>query len=223
MKTPHQQIKTQLVLLSGGMDSTTALAMAENPRLAVSVDYGQRHVKEIEAAAEIAKFYDVEHLTLDMTGWGALLKGSSLTDRTVEVPEGHYEAPTMALTVVPNRNATMLMAAVGIAQAHGIDEVVTAVHAGDHAVYADCRPGFINAAGITAQLATDGQVDIVAPFIHTSKTGIAELAHEYGAPLHLTWSCYNGRDLHCGKCGTCTERIEAFADAGLDDPTQYEN
>ncbi|QGJ93540.1 Pre Qo pathway QueC-like protein [Arthrobacter phage Mufasa8] len=217
--------KTQLVLLSGGMDSSAALAQAHSsglPVLAVSVDYGQRHVKEIEAAAAVAKHYGVEHVTLDMTGWGKLLKGSSLTDSSVDVPEGHYAAPTMALTVVPNRNATMLMAAVGVADAYGIDQVVTAVHAGDHAIYADCRPDFIDAADRTARVATEGRVSIVAPFVMWTKTDIAREGARLGTPFGLTWSCYNGRELQCGVCGTCTERKEAFHDAGLTDPTEYE-
>lgn len=213
---------TSLVLLSGGMDSTTALAATRNVRLALSVDYGQRHVKEIAAAERIAALYGVRHEVLDLTGWGRLLKGSSLTDPDVAVPDGHYAAPSMVATVVPNRNATMLMAAVGVADALGIAKVVTAVHAGDHAVYADCRPEFIDAANETARVATEGRVRIVAPFVHITKTEIARLGHKHEAPLHLSWSCYKGGERHCGTCGTCYERREAFADAGLIDPTDYE-
>jgi 7-cyano-7-deazaguanine synthase len=208
------------------MDSTTALAavLADGHKvaLALSVDYGQRHVREIEAARAIAAYYDVPHEVLDLTGWGRLLKGSSLTDRSVAVPEGHYAAPTMVATIVPNRNATMLMAAVGVADALEISWVVTAVHAGDHAVYPDCRPEFITAADETARVATEGRVAIGAPFVHSTKTDIARLGARLGAPLGLSWSCYKGGDLHCGKCGTCYERREAFAEAGVPDPTAYE-
>lgn len=215
---------TDLVLLSGGLDSTTAVAMsADANRLggAIAVDYGQRHRRELDAAAAVAKHYGVPLTTLDLRAWGRLLTGSALTDPTVAVPHGHYAAANMATTVVPNRNATFLMAAVGVAQANGHDVVVTAVHAGDHAVYADCRPAFIAAADRAARLSTDSAVGISAPFAYLSKTEIAAIAATVDAPLQLTWSCYEGGDAHCGRCGTCVERIEAFRDAGLVDPTRY--
>lgn len=213
-----------LVLLSGGMDSTTLLAQAKEAgpvAAAVSVDYGQRHRKELDAAARIATWYGVDHHVLDLTGWGKLLVGSALTDPSVDVPHGHYAAPTMVATIVPNRNATMLMAAVGIAQALGAREVLTAVHAGDHAIYPDCRPEFVEAARQAAELGTDGAVTIDAPFVQMSKTGIALLGHKLLAPLGWSWSCYEGGERHCGRCGTCVERREAFADAQLHDPTPY--
>lgn len=215
---------TDLALLSGGMDSTAAVALLSyNGTLGgcLTVNYGQRHVREVASAAAVANHYGVPLLTLDLTSWGALLAGSSLTDPTVDVPHGHYAEDSMRATIVPNRNATLLMAAVGVAQAHGHDRVVTAVHAGDHAVYPDCRPEFIDAADTTAHLATEGAVGIAAPFVHRTKTDIARIGYAYGAPFHLTWSCYEGGDTHCGRCGTCTERIEAFRDAGLTDPTVY--
>lgn len=216
---------TSVILLSGGMDSTTALALARangpEPVLALSVDYGQRHRKELVAAANIAAHYGVRHEVLDLTGWGRLLTGSALTDANVSVPHGNYDAPSMVLTIVPNRNATMLMAAVGVAQSLGATEVWTAVHAGDHTIYPDCRPEFVDAANHTAREATEGAVEVVAPFVTISKTDIAQLGHLLGVPFHLTWSCYEGGDLHCGKCGTCRERIEAFTDGDVDDPTEY--
>lgn len=212
-----------VVLLSGGMDSSTALALEAregDARLAVSVDYGQRHRRELDAARDLAAYYGVPHEVLDLTGWGKLLKGSSLTDPDVPVPEGHYASPSMAITVVPNRNATMLMAAAGVALAVGASRVVTAVHSGDHAVYADCRPEFIQAASLASLLGAG--ISISAPFVDITKTDIARLGGEIGVPFGLTWSCYNGGDLHCGKCGTCYERREAFEEAGLKDPTSYE-
>lgn len=217
--------KTQLVLLSGGMDSTALLAYARRrgPVVgAVSVDYGQRHSVELGAARGVAQYYAVPHYLLDLKSWGSMLTGSSLTDASVDVPEGHYAAPNMALTVVPNRNATMLMAAAGVAEALGAEVVLTAVHSGDHAVYPDCRPEFIAAASLAAHLGTGGKVSIEAPFVNISKTDIAKVGHDLEAPLHLSWSCYKGNSLHCGKCGTCVERKEAFHDAGLTDPTEYE-
>ena len=215
---------SSVVLLSGGMDSSTALGLAyesTTPILALSVDYGQRHRVELESAAQIAAHYGVRHEILDLTGWGRLLSGSALTDPTVDVPHGHYAEPSMAITVVPNRNATMLMATVGVADALGADEVWAAVHAGDHAVYPDCRPEFIEAASHTARVATEERVKIVAPFVNATKTDIARIGHELNVPLHLTWSCYEGGTHHCGRCGTCVERIEAFRDAWVEDPTTY--
>jgi 7-cyano-7-deazaguanine synthase len=218
-------MKTQVVLLSGGMDSTALLAHAATVGPvagALSVNYGQRHVKELEAAKAVAARYGVPHFVLDLTSWGSLLTGSALTDASVEVPEGHYAAPNMAVTVVPNRNATMLMAAAGVAESLGADVVLTAVHAGDHAVYPDCRPEFIAAASLAANLGTGGKVSIDAPFVRLSKTEIAVHGTALRAPLELSWSCYKGGERHCGKCGTCVERIEAFRDAGVTDPTEYE-
>lgn len=216
---------SDLVLLSGGMDSATALGAAareDRAGAALAVDYGQRHVKELAAARTVADHYNVELIVLDFTSWGRLLVGSSLTDPAVKVPHGHYAAPSMAVTVVPNRNALLLMAAVGVADARGYGRVVTAVHAGDHTVYPDCRPEFIAAARVTAELATEGRVQIVAPFLDWSKAHIAELGGLLGVPYADTWSCYEGGERHCGRCGTCTERIEAFLAAGVFDPTSYQ-
>ncbi len=213
-----------LVLLSGGMDSATALAQSARHAdkvIALSINYGQRHAVELKHASLIAAHYGADHEVLDLSGWGRLLTGSALTDPNVAVPHGHYAEESMRATIVPNRNATMLMAAVGVAEALGCRFVITAVHAGDHAVYPDCRPEFIESASRTALLGTDGKVEIVAPFIYVSKTKIAGIGSVLGVPYGLTWSCYEGGDLHCGKCGTCTERKEAFADSGVLDPTAY--
>lgn len=218
-------MRRDLILLSGGMDSTTALAEsydAGHAAYTLSVDYGQRHRKELDAAAKVAEYYSVPHRVLDLTGWGALLPGSSLTDSTVDVPHGHYAAPTMSITVVPNRNATLLMAAAGIALSHGCTHVVTGVHAGDHDIYPDCRPDFVDSARKTIELGTEGKVTLDAPFVHTTKTDIADRAEALSAPLELTWSCYEGGDQHCGRCGTCTERREAFMQAGIPDATPYD-
>jgi len=217
-------MRRDLVLLSGGLDSSTALARSHARGIAVfalSVDYGQRHRRELAAAAEIAAFYGVEHGVLDMTGWGQLLTGSALTDPNVPVPHGHYAAPAMKATIVPNRNATLLCAAAGVAVSKGCTHVVTAVHAGDHPVYPDCRPEFITALDIAVALGTGEAVRLDAPFVHIDKTEIAREAGKLGLPVERTWSCYEGGDVHCGRCGTCVERIEAFTDAGVDDATAY--
>ena len=214
-----------LVLLSGGMDSTVLLAdtihrAGGRPVHAIAVDYGQRHAREIGFAALIADHYSVPFDVIDLTGYG-LHVTSALTSTDVAVPEGHYADASMAATVVPNRNAVLLMVAVGIAASRNLARVVTAVHAGDHPVYPDCRPEFILAANNAALLGTDGQVSIEAPFVNITKTTIATLGARHGAPFHLTWSCYQGGTDHCGRCGTCVERKEAFVDSGIPDPTTY--
>ncbi|MEA1050471.1 7-cyano-7-deazaguanine synthase QueC [Lamprobacter modestohalophilus] len=215
-------MKTVLIL-SGGMDSAT---LAYEPDLGellcLSFDYGQRHVRELQAAAAIAKERGAEHRIIRLEGFAEACPGSSLTDRSVAVPHGHYEAPTMKQTVVPSRNAIMLSAAFGIAVAHGADQIATAVHSGDHAIYPDCRPEFI--AHLTGALNlgvwSDGVV-IAAPYIGMSKTGIARRGAELGVPYALTYTCYEGGEKHCGLCGACQERKEAFRDAGVADPTEY--
>lgn len=213
-----------LVLLSGGVDSTAAAAIqAQKGALAaaVTMHYGQRHAREIDAAVAVARYFDVPHLVVNLAAWGELLTTSALTNPEIPVPRAHYAPENLALTVVPNRNATFLMAASGIAQAMDIDTVVTAVHTGDHAIYPDCRPEFIESASRTAQLGTGGKVNIEAPFVHVTKAQIVELGDEAGAPWAMTWSCYEGGDHHCGTCATCRERRDAFTTAGVDDPTTY--
>lgn len=211
-----------LVLLSGGMDSTALLAhvLAEHGAVeAVGVNYGQRHARELDAAAAVATHYGVRFDVVDLTGVTGFL-ASALTDHDAPLPEGHYADESMKATVVPGRNAIMLSVAAGIAASRGMDAVATAVHAGDHPIYPDCRPEFIAAIHDALLLATG--VGVRAPFVHKTKTEIARIGHDLGAPLGLTWSCYAGGDAHCGRCGTCVERIEAYRDSGVPDPTTYE-
>lgn len=216
-----------VVSLSGGMDSTTLLAhvLQDHDALALSFDYGQRHVRELDAARAVAAHYGVEHHVIDLTSVGRLLTGSALTDAAVDVPEGHYEAATMKATVVPNRNAIMANIAVGVASSREAEYVALGVHAGDHAVYPDCRPEFVDALRHLAVTALEGfpTPRIETPFIAWSKTDIARRAGELGVPLEMTWSCYKGGDRHCGRCGTCVERVEAIRDAGMIDPTGYDD
>lgn len=216
-----------LVLLSGGMDSSTLLAHAlldpNDPgtvvrATAVFVDYGQRHIRERESSRAVAGFYGVPLVELDLRSFGASVD-SALTVAGREVPHGHYAEDTMVATVVPNRNATLLSAAAGIAASLGHDAVYTAVHAGDHAVYPDCRPEFIRAIAIATVLGCG--VRVRAPFVGIDKAAIARIGGDLGVPYQLTWSCYEGGDQHCGRCGTCVERAEAFSEAGVVDPTDY--
>ncbi|MFZ4160458.1 7-cyano-7-deazaguanine synthase QueC [Streptomyces griseoincarnatus] len=211
---------------SGGMDSTTLAAHYHDlgyDLLLLSFNYGQRHLREIAAAQTIAGYYRAEHHIVDLEAVGALMPGSSLTDLSVDVPEGHYAAESMRATVVPNRNAIMANIAAGIASARGAVVVALGIHAGDHAIYPDCRPAFLTAlqASITAALDGFPTPTVEAPFVHQTKTDIARRGAALGVPFALTWSCYQGGPLHCGRCGTCVERREAFNDAGLTDPTEY--
>lgn len=191
----------------------------------LAFNYGQRHKKELQFASMCARRLNAEFSLIDLSSVGALLGGSALTDQSIEVPEGHYEAPNMALTVVPNRNAIMLSIAYGVAVAEGADKIGIAVHAGDHAVYPDCRPDFINLMTAMERVATEGfsvpGLAVYAPFINYSKAKIVEIGTRFEVPFGDTWSCYKGERFHCGKCGTCVERHEAFELAGVTDPTVY--
>jgi 7-cyano-7-deazaguanine synthase len=217
-----------IVICSGGLDSVTlAYSVAAEHRLIglVSFDYGQRHRKELDFAKECAERLGTEHLIVDITSIGALLSGSALTRGDVAVPDGHYAEDTMKVTVVPNRNAIMLAIAYGIGAARGAEAVATAVHGGDHFIYPDCRPAFIEAFQTMQQHALEGlaEIKLHTPFVMRSKADIVAAGHALGVPFARTWSCYKGGDRHCGRCGTCVERQEAFAIAGVADPTVYED
>ena len=216
-----------IVICSGGLDSVSLAHMvAANRKLTglVSFDYGQRHRKELDYAALRAKRLDVPHDIIDMRGIGAALTGSALTD-DVDVPDGHYAEETMRVTVVPNRNAIMLTVAYGIAAARGDQAVATAVHGGDHFIYPDCRPDFTQAFEFMQYMALDGYADVslYTPFVHRSKADIVTEGQRHNTPFAETWSCYKGGAHHCGRCGTCVERREAFDLAGVADPTQYDD
>ncbi len=214
-----------LLICSGGFDSVTlAHRLHTHGQLAALLcfDYGQRHKKEIDAARRCAQRLAVPFILLDISSIGRQLSGSALTD-DIEVPHGAYNEDNMQLTVVPNRNAIMLTIAFGVAAARKLDTVAIAVHGGDHFVYADCRPEFIDSMAAMQRLALAGQADIqlFAPYVETDKTAIARDAARYQVPVAETWSCYEGGELHCGRCGTCLERKDAMSKAGLSDPTLY--
>lgn len=203
---------------------------------ALSFNYGQRHSRELQFAEEIAADLPASHdiIWLGVQGDGPesifplsdILKGSSLTDTDVEVPEGHYAEENMKATVVPNRNAIMLSIAYGVAVAEGADIVTFAAHAGDHAIYPDCRPIFVELLNETLQVGNEWATPVprlYGPFLTLSKADIVRTGSELDVPFELTWSCYKGGDIHCGKCGTCVERAEAFALANVEDPTKYED
>ena len=215
-----------LVLFSGGLDSTVLAAQLRadgaETRL-LSIDYGQRHAKELQQAEKIAEALGLPHRILRLPDLGPLLGGSSLTDDQVELPEGHYAEESMKATVVPNRNMILLALAGGHALSLEFDTIAYAAHAGDHTIYPDCRPEFADAMETALGLADWEKLSLHRPFVHLSKTDLVKKGSELDAPLHLTWSCYAGREKHCGKCGTCVERKEAFALAKVTDPTEYED
>ncbi|KWW97750.1 7-cyano-7-deazaguanine synthase [Carbonactinospora thermoautotrophica] len=217
-----------VVIASGGLDSTAVaywLADQGSELLLVSFDYGQRHRIELDHARRIAETLNARHEIVDLTSVGRLLTGSALTDANVPVPDGHYTDVSMRSTVVPNRNALMLDVAVGAAVAAGADAVALGIHAGDHPIYPDCRPAFLDAYARLAKVANEGFLvagfRVLAPFLCSSKADIVRTAAALGVPFELTWSCYKGGPTHCGVCGTCTERREAFTLAGVPDPTTY--
>ncbi|SLN68191.1 7-cyano-7-deazaguanine synthase [Falsiruegeria litorea R37] len=216
-----------IVICSGGLDSVSlahSIAADGNLFRLVSFDYGQRHRKELDYAAACATRLGVPHHIIDMRTIGAALTGSALTD-DIDVPDGHYAEDTMKVTVVPNRNAIMLTIAYGIAAANGDEAVATAVHGGDHFIYPDCRPAFTQAFDTMQRAALDGYADVAlsTPFVHRSKADIVTEGARVGTPFADTWSCYKGGEHHCGRCGTCVERREAFDLAGVTDPTIYED
>jgi 7-cyano-7-deazaguanine synthase len=229
-----------IAVVSGGLDSTTMVyhLLAEGNELdLVSFNYGQRHAKELQFASTIAKQLGLHHDIVDLTGITHLISNSALTSQTgltvrgqnfdgegfhpnIEVPDGHYAEETMKATVVPNRNMIMLALASGIAVNRKAQFVATAVHSGDHFIYPDCRPAFIEALSTAVWVGNEGfgafgyrDECITAPFLHWSKMEIAFRAITLNVPLHLTWSCYKGGLNHCGRCGTCVERLEAISDA----------
>ena len=219
-------VKT-IVMCSGGLDSVTlAHKVAAESTLTrlVSFDYSQRHNKELKYARRCATSLMAPHDMVDIAAVGRLLTGSALTSGGA-VPEGHYAEETMRVTVVPNRNAIMLAIAFGVAAAERADAVAAAVHGGDHFIYPDCRPAFVETFEAMQRHALDGvaRISLSTPFLRMSKADIVREGARLGVPFAETWSCYKGGALHCGRCGTCVERREAFHLAGVDDPTPYED
>lgn len=215
-------MKKVVAIVSGGLDSTTMVyqLLANNMQpVMLSFNYGQRHKKELDYAVATAHHLNLDFRVVDLSAVTPLLAGSnsSLVDSSVEVPDGHYAEDTMKQTVVPNRNMIMLSIAAGVAVAIGADAIATGVHSGDHFIYPDCRPGFIGMAEAAIKQGNEGFIAddfaILTPFMLSTKADIAENAIVLGVPFHKTWSCYKGGLYHCGRCGTCVERLEAIDEA----------
>ena len=164
---------------------------------------------------------NVPHKIVDISAINQLIGGSSLTD-DIDVPEGHYEEESMKSTVVPNRNMILLSMAVGYAVSISANKVYYGAHSGDHAIYPDCRPEFVHRMNDVCAIANYEVVEIVTPYLDVSKTAILTAGLEMGLDYNQTWTCYNGREKACGKCGACQERLEAFTENGLSDPLDYE-
>lgn len=216
-------MKDGIIVLSGGMDSVTMLhEFASEIKVAVSFDYGSKHnAKEIPFAALHCQQLGVQHIVIPLDFMTRYFK-SSLLMGGEDIPEGNYDDENMKSTVVPFRNGIMLSVAAGLAESHGLKRLFIANHFGDHAIYPDCRAGFIKAMSEAVSEGTYEHIRIEAPYTGINKTDIAKRGAKLGINYAETWSCYKGGEKHCGKCGTCMERKEAFREAGLTDPTIYE-
>lgn len=213
-----------VVIFSGGMDSFTVLNLAVKQGLdvfALSFDYGQRHKKELDYAARACKSLGVAHKIVDISAINQLIGGSSLTS-DIDVAEGHYAEESMKTTVVPNRNMILLSMAVGYAVSLEASKVYYGAHSGDHAIYPDCRPEFVHKMNDVCAIANYEAIEIITPYLEVSKTAILTAGLAMNLDYAQTWTCYNGREKACGKCGACQERLEAFSENGVRDPLEYE-
>ncbi len=216
--------KDSLIVVSGGMDSITLLYdMKDRIAMGVSFDYGSNHnAREIPLAEMHCKRLGIKHVVIKLDFMHQYFK-SSLLEGADAIPEGNYDDENMKSTVVPFRNGIMLAIATGLAESNGLKNVMLANHAGDHAIYPDCRPEFVRAMGMATEAGTYEGIHVLAPYTDITKTDIARRGKALGIDYTETWSCYKGGEKHCGKCGTCTERREALADAGIEDHTEYED
>ncbi|AEE22325.1 7-cyano-7-deazaguanine synthase QueC [Paraglaciecola chathamensis] len=217
-------VQKVVVIFSGGMDSFTVLNMAVKDGYevhALSFNYGQRHSKELDYASRACKILGVAHKIIDISAINELIGGSSLTS-DVDIPEGHYAEESMKSTVVPNRNMILLSMAVGYAVSLDANKVYYGAHSGDHDIYPDCRPEFVERMNDVCAIANYEKIEIVSPFLYQSKIDILTAGLNMGLDYGLTWTCYNGREKACGKCGACQERLEAFEKNDCIDPLSYE-
>jgi len=213
-----------LLILSGGLDSSTLLFYLQDKGFEVqclSIDYGQTHVKEVIAAKMISAKAGVPFEIMSIPNLGSYLDGSALTDPSIKVPHGDYREESMKSTIVPNRNMIFLSIAVGYAIGKGIHKVAYAAHSGDHFIYPDCRPEFIERMQNVFKFCHTEPIELIVPFMNLSKIEIVMIGNDLKVPFELTWTCYEGRNLPCGKCGACRERLEAFRENKIEDPLFY--
>ena len=217
-------MKDSILILSGGVDSVTMLYdYQEQIALAVSFDYGSNHnAREIPFARLHCERLGIRHIVIPLGFMSEHFK-SSLLEGSEAIPEGNYDDDNMKSTVVPFRNGIMLSIAVGLAESQGLKHVMMANHGGDHAIYPDCRPEFVDAFSEAARTGTYEGVTLLSPYTNLTKADIARRGKALGIDYAETWSCYKGGDKHCGRCGTCRARREAFAEAGIADGTAYED
>lgn len=215
-------MKDSVIIFSGGLDSTTLLhEYKDRIALAVTFNYGSNHAKkEIECAKYHCKKLNIEHIIIDLDFIHQYFN-SSLLEGSDSIPEGHYEDENMKSTVVPFRNGIMLSIACGLAESRNLSYVLIANHGGDHAIYPDCRSTFIDSMSEAMSYGTYNNVKIFAPYTGITKSDIVKRGSKLNIDYSKTWSCYKGQDIHCGKCGTCVERKEAFELANVKDPTIY--
>lgn len=214
-----------VVLFSGGLDSSVLvydLLSQGCEVVGLTVEYGQKHaVSELIASSAIAKLTGIEHVIVDLEGCYGLFAGSALTSPDIDIPAGHYEDKVMACTVVPNRNMVLLSLATACAISRGAVMVGYAAHAGDRAIYPDCRSEFADAMDGALALCSDNPITLYRPYVAMSKADIVNHGHSLYVPMEKTYSCYRGASVHCGECATCIERREAFILAGVSDETEY--
>ena len=215
--------KDSVLIVSGGMDSITMLyEYKERIALGISFDYGSNHnAREIPFAAMHCERLGIKHIVINLGFMHQYFK-SSLLEGAEAIPEGNYDEENMKSTVVPFRNGIMLSIAAGVAESNGLKYVMMANHGGDHPIYPDCRPEFVSAMSEATRLGTYPGIEVLAPYTGITKSDIARHGKALGIDYAETWSCYKGGEHHCGKCGTCRERIEALADAGIEDHTVYD-
>ena len=216
-------MKDSVIIVSGGMDSITLLYDKKDEiALGISFNYGSNHnEREIPFAKMHCERLGIKHITIDLGFMHQYFK-SSLLEGADAIPEGHYADDNMKSTVVPFRNGIMLSIAIGIAESNNLKKVLIANHGGDHTIYPDCRPEFVSAMSEATRLGTYPGIEVLAPYTDITKSDIARHGKALGIDYAETWSCYKGGEHHCGKCGTCRERIEALADAGIEDHTVYD-
>ncbi|MCC5882848.1 MAG: 7-cyano-7-deazaguanine synthase QueC [Halomonas sp.] len=221
---PNASSNTAVVIYSGGMDSYTVLhrALQQGRDVhALSFDYGQRHARELQVAASVCAKLGVPHQLIDIRAIHGLIDNSALTDAGRDMPEGDYGEDNLTATVVPNRNMILLSLAIAKAVNIGAGRVDYGAHGGDHVLYPDCRPEFVEAMGAVAAIANFAPVEIHAPYLRSSKAEILADGLAMGLDYADTWTCYRGEALACGRCGSCRERLAAFAANGVTDPLGY--